>query len=468
VPISLADIQRWDPEQINEVADAAAARARTSREKADDLRNLSAFDSWNGDAAETAPEAITESRTKLELSAQEALLVSLGASRAYQEAQAVTKEVSDLLAYAAEAPAVEINTVSNTVTPPDTTGWAPEDVANAAAKVAELESRITAALAHAEATDDDLARVLSTATGDDDVKVGTDTSARNDPKRRQASTKAFEEVFGRPPTSASDWTTAEALNPNSYDPLYQGAKPEIRVAKIEPVPGQGVVRVSQYIEQRDVSSWPPGKRDFGSDRLATPTFDPEDTKVTTYIDYENGIVVMRQNPSVELNDNGVPGQVKVGVPEAKVWQTSDGAVRVQYDAGNPFAPGIATDPPWPMENNAITVNGDLVFTPTADGVRVDGTRTNYPSMEVYQDLPNGSTRTVIIDPAAAGSSVGPGANLWRHHELGAGGSAFEPFDTGGWNPNYDVRAPLPPTEFGTVTNPPSVPPSRLPAGTTQF
>ena len=53
------------------VSQAAAARARTSREKADELRNLSAFTTWSGDAAEAAQEAITDSRTKLELSAQE-------------------------------------------------------------------------------------------------------------------------------------------------------------------------------------------------------------------------------------------------------------------------------------------------------------------------------------------------------------------------------------------------------------
>ena len=160
-----------------------------------------------------------------------------------------------------------------------------------------------------------------------------------------------------------------------------------------------------------------GRREIGTlgtTRLATPSFDPEDTKVTTYIDYENGIVVMRQNPSVELNDEGGPGQVKVGVPEAMVWQTSDGSVRIQYDAGNLFAPDVATNPPWPMENNPVTVNGDLVFTPTTDGVRVDGTRTNYPSMEIYQDMPNSSTRTVLIDPAAAGSSAWP-----RHESVAA-------------------------------------------------
>ena len=198
----------------------------------------------------------------------------------------------------------------------------------------------------------------------------------NCPRRKRFWSRSEQAVRIRRPKQSprKSGATAEALNPNSYDPLYQGTKPEIRVARIEPVPGQGVVRVSQYIEQRDVTSSLDGARDFGNDRLATPQFDPEDTKVTTYIDCENGIVVMRQNPFVELNENGGPGRVKVGVPEVTVWQTSEGAVRIQYNAANPFAPEIARNPPWPMENNPVTVNGDLVFTPTADGVRVDGTQ----------------------------------------------------------------------------------------------
>lgn len=274
--------------------------------------------------------------------------------------------------------------------------------------------------------------------------------------RRQNENDAFKEVFGREPVSSADWTTAAALDGHSYDPNVGGVAPEIRVARIEPVPGQGVVRASQWIEQRDVISGP-FKRDFGNTRVADPNFDPADTKVTTYIDYENGLVVMRQNPSIELNDSGGPGQVKVGVPEAVIQQGADGAVRIKYDAGNPFAPDIAQNPPWPLDKNPWTVNGDLVFTPTGDGVRVDGTRTNYPSMEVYQDLPDGSTRTVLIDPAVAGNSTGPMVNLPEHHEVGMGGRAFEPFDTGAWNPKYDVQIPLPSTEAGPTANPPAVP-----------
>ncbi|KKC03019.1 hypothetical protein [Mycobacterium nebraskense] len=286
---------------------------------------------------------------------------------------------------------------------------------------------------------------------------------QNADERRRNQIEAFKQVFGREPTSAADWETAAALDPQTYDPKFSGAKSQVRVVKIRPVPGQGVVRVSQWIEQRDVTSFPPWKRDLGNNRGPNPNFDPEDTKVTTYIDYENGIVVLRQNPSVEENPTGGPGEVKVGIPKGSVTQLPDGSVRIKYDAGNPFAPGITGDPNGPFADHTVTVNGDLVFTPGQGGVQVNGTRTDYPSLEVYQDLPNGGTHTVLIDPAQSGRSWGPAFNLPGHHDVGAlGGKAFAPFDTGGWNPKYDVPTPLPATDFGPVTDIPSVPP--LPTG----
>jgi hypothetical protein len=287
--------------------------------------------------------------------------------------------------------------------------------------------------------------------------------APSDEERRHNQIEAFKQVFGREPTSAADWETAAALDPQTYDPKFNGAKSQVRVVKIRPVPGQGVVRVSQWIEQRDVTSFPPWKRDLGNNRGPNPNFDPEDTKVTTYVDYENGIVVLRQNPSVEENSAGGPGQVKVGIPKGSVAQLPDGSVRIKYDAGNPFAPNVTGNPNGPFAGHTVTVNGDLVFTPGQGGVQVNGTRTDYPSLEVYQDLPNGGTRTVLIDPAQSGRSWGPAFNLPGHHDVGPlGGRAFAPFDTGGWNPKYDVPAPIPTTDFGPVTDTPSVP--SLPKG----
>jgi len=278
------------------------------------------------------------------------------------------------------------------------------------------------------------------------------------PDRKHNQEEAFKQVYGHAPTSGSDWEMAAALDPHTYNPDFKGTPSEVRVVRINPVPGQGVVRSSQWIPQRDVTGYPPPSRDLGNNRGPDAHFDPENTKVTTYIDYEHGVVVMRQNPSVEMNADGSPGQVKVGGPQGSVTQTPDGAVRIRYDAGNPLAPGWTTDPSGPFGTHRESVNGDLVFTPGPGGVHVDGTRTNYPSMEIYQDMPNGTTHTVLIDPAQSGSSTGPALNLPLHHEIGIGGRAFEPFDKGGWNPRYDVPTPLPSTPFGPVTAPPSVPP----------
>jgi len=271
-----------------------------------------------------------------------------------------------------------------------------------------------------------------------------------DGERRCNEIESFREVFGRPPETPQEWKTAAALDPHSYDPMYKGADAEIRAVRIRPVPGQGLVRSSQWIPQLDVSGWPPPSRDFGNNRGPDPQFDPANTKVTTYIDFENGLVVMRQNPSIEQTPTGAPGSVRTGTPRGTVSQSADGSVRITYDAGNPFAPGFATDPNGPMAGHQVTVNGDLAFTPGPHGIQIGGTRTDYPSMEVYQDMPGGTTHTVLIDPAQSGRSWGPALNLPFHHNVGVGRSALAPFDIGGWNPTS-----LPATEFGPVTNPPT-------------
>jgi len=81
-----------------------------------------------------------------------------------------------------------------------------------------------------------------------------------------------------------------------------------------------------------------------------------------------------------------------------------------------------------------------------------------PSMEVYQAMPDKTTRTVLIDNAASGGQRGPMTNLPFHHDVGSGGKAFAPFETGGWNPRYDVPTPLPGTSFGPADKPPSAAP----------
>ncbi|NKY87081.1 hypothetical protein [Nocardia veterana] len=297
-----------------------------------------------------------------------------------------------------------------------------------------------------------------------EIELDKSKDDRADPARIRTSAAAFQQTMGRPPVSATDWLTAEALNPNSYDPKYKGVQPNIIVARIQPVPGQGVVRSGQYIQERDVadpSLSNPAGRNKGDNRTSDPNFDPEHTRVATYVDYENGLVVFRQNPSVVQEADGRSGHVEAGKPEASVVQAADGSVRIKYDAADPIGAG------GPSRDLGWSVNGDLVVTPTKEGARIDGTRTNYPWMEAYQSYPDGHQRTIGVDPPqgfGTGSSYGPSINLQGHHDVGSGGQALADDKWKAWNLNYDVKVERPGTSLGDPAHPPIVtpPPSHGP------
>jgi len=165
--LTLADVQRWQPEQIDDVSEAAAQRARTSGQTAETLRNLSVFGTWKGDAGEAAQQAINQSADKLALSQKEAFLVALGAGKSAQDVRTVKNDLQSLMDYAAAAPHVQIDTATNSVITPDTTGWAQEDIDALTAKIEEVENRMVAVLAEADEADADLARVLTAAAGGD-------------------------------------------------------------------------------------------------------------------------------------------------------------------------------------------------------------------------------------------------------------------------------------------------------------
>lgn len=266
---------------------------------------------------------------------------------------------------------------------------------------------------------------------------------RTDPDRLRTSAAAFQQIFGRAPSSPTDWKTAEALNPNSYDPKYQGVPPNIKVARIEPVPGQGLVRAAAYIPAAEVFNMP--ESDLGDNRAEDPTFDPEHARVVTYVDYENGLIITRQNPSVTSS-----GEVQVGEPEVQAQQLPDGSVMIQYDAANPFAPPGS-------DLTGHTVNGELVIAPASGNpgtprVIAGGEITDYPSMEIYQDNSAGNGRPVLVDAADSGSQWGPAMNLPSFHEVGGGKEMFEPFKADFSDPNWERNKPTP---LGSPANPPT-------------
>ncbi|MBN0975579.1 MULTISPECIES: hypothetical protein [unclassified Gordonia (in: high G+C Gram-positive bacteria)] len=262
---------------------------------------------------------------------------------------------------------------------------------------------------------------------------------------------AFREVYDRVPVSDNDWRIAAALDPHSYNPKNKGAPPVVSVIKIDPVPGQGVVATGLFIPSERVVS---GlnfsefelKRNLGDARGFDPNFAPEDARVSYFIDYENGVIVARQNPSVDED-----GNVKTGTPSVHAGQLPDGTVAIKYDASDPLAPPHTEDIGW-------SVRGQTIVTPGADGASVSGERTDFPSMETYQYMPDGRTRIMFQDDAGDHTEYGPLRDLPSQHHYGQYTSDLSRFPK---DAGSVVYGPPPHpidemTEFGGADDPPRV------------
>ena len=165
MPLNLADIQRWSPESIDEIARAAYDRALSSHEKALEIGRLAAQWSWEGSASEAAGVAMTKLAAELEQSAETALRVSVGAAKSAEDVRGVKALLNQLLDEAAEFPAVAIDTVDNAVIPPVVTGWEDFELALLQAKISALEFQIVVVLTAGEAADIALTNLLNGGAG---------------------------------------------------------------------------------------------------------------------------------------------------------------------------------------------------------------------------------------------------------------------------------------------------------------
>lgn len=80
--------------------------------------------------------------------------------------RALANKVKDVLNYAAEQPAVDVDTRTNTVTPPPSYDYLDDEAkAEVAQKVADVEPRIADVLDEGDAVDDEVARAIAKASG---------------------------------------------------------------------------------------------------------------------------------------------------------------------------------------------------------------------------------------------------------------------------------------------------------------
>ncbi|MDO5513277.1 hypothetical protein [Corynebacterium sp.] len=234
--------------------------------------------------------------------------------------------------------------------------------------------------------------------------------------RRLDQAAAFERATGRSPETPADWLTASMLDPTSEAEKNQGVEATVVMGRIRPVPGQGVVTMDLYIPAYSVFN-SPTDYDLGDSRGPTSDAEVGNARVELIVDYESGVVVARQNPSISEN-----GKVEVGTPDIRVQQLTNGDVSIAYDAGNP----LALNEGRPTHR----VRGDIAIS-TEDGqLVIGGSRSNYPAFEAYHHANDGAVTTLVTDQAADPlglAQFGPLVGLPFSHTLGDP-SLLRPFE----------------------------------------
>jgi hypothetical protein len=178
VALNLRELREWPPE-IADLAGSTREAAANHTNSADFYRSLATASTWEGDGGDAARAAMVATAAEHDGMAESLGKAATGMEHAQQQAEQVAQTITDILNYAAEAPAVQIDESTNQVIPPDTTYLDDEAAAKVAAKVADLQAQIAAALAQGEGVDADLAGAIATATGTPAPEVKTESSVEN-------------------------------------------------------------------------------------------------------------------------------------------------------------------------------------------------------------------------------------------------------------------------------------------------
>jgi hypothetical protein len=203
--LTVADIDRWDAEAVREVFHAATARGQATLEASRQLSSLAVFDSWEGATAEAGKHANASIRQDLDAHGNEALAVGRAAGKAADDVEHVQSELRTLRADAAELH-MTIDAVTNKVVP--TSRCLPTE-----ALIAEmqLQPRLSAILAVADAVDAELAEAINMADGDAPIPPGPHDN-------RPEIQKALSQQLPEDPKQFADlWNQ---LTPEEKDWLY--------------------------------------------------------------------------------------------------------------------------------------------------------------------------------------------------------------------------------------------------------
>jgi hypothetical protein len=209
----------------------------------------------------------------------------------------------------------------------------------------------------------------------------------------------FRSVTGHDPVTPQDWRTAATLDPSFGEP---GVQSIIGAAKITPKPGDGQVYGDAFIQDHDVLGLPPHMEHLGDNRGFDPSVDPDKSRVSFMVDYDNGLAIVRQNPT-----HATDGAAGVHPAQVGVEQDPTGSVRLRLKATN----GLIGEG---FGDLGESVRGDFIVDPNGGphGIpSVNGKVTQFPSWEAYSSRMGQPPTTVLQRQQNPGGLFGPAVNL---------------------------------------------------------
>lgn len=173
--LSVADIARWDPVALGEVAQTAKKLAVSVDDTVEPLPNLPVFGIWTGTAASSAQWAMKDTRSKTEGFVGAVKILGGVASTAQGAVEGLVRALVDIRVQAS-AHGFRINDAANTVEIAISTAhWSDDDFAQLKADQRELQARVDKLVEEANRVDDALAKALSSV---GDEKVTSESGAK--------------------------------------------------------------------------------------------------------------------------------------------------------------------------------------------------------------------------------------------------------------------------------------------------
>jgi hypothetical protein len=168
VTLPVADIDRWSAESVRTVFHAAHARGQATLEASRQLSSLAVFDTWEGATAEARKHTNAAIRQDLDAHGNESLAVAQAAGKAAEGIEHVQSALRTLRHDTVELQ-MTIDPMANKVVPSATFNGPP-----IAALIAEmqLQPRLDAIVAEANAVDAELATAINFADGDLPIPPG--------------------------------------------------------------------------------------------------------------------------------------------------------------------------------------------------------------------------------------------------------------------------------------------------------